>query len=105
MSTYELEDHEVEMILSDLRRHGSGIAKEIADRIEAQIPIPAPTKIGAVVRTKNATGSISVGTFLRWATDPQTVEPWICVGDRDLTTYRSDDIGRITEVLSEGVDL
>jgi hypothetical protein len=101
VSTYQLDDADVEA----WRAGSADAAGRVLIELKKQLPIPVPTKIGAVVETTNHTAQISIGTFLRWAMDTQNAEPWVCVGDQSLGTYRSDDIGRITEVLSEGVDL
>lgn len=102
MSKYELElsDEAVQAFIRDLRNGlGDLPANHIADILEAQIPIPVPVKIGAVVRTARA------GDYLRWAFDSQTVEPWIEVRDPNIKTYRTSELGPITAVLSPGVDL
>lgn len=101
MSKYELDDHDVNVILQQLRDRGSGMAREIADRLEAQIQLAIPTKVGAVVKTEHPTLG---GYYLRWAHDNATHSPWVQVGNHE-EPYRTDEIGRITEVLSEGVDL
>lgn len=100
MSKYELDDHDISVILNDLSGHDSAMANEIADRIRAQIPIPVPVKIGAVVRAME--GGIP-RTYLRWAYDSHTHEPWQLVNTDE--TFRTEDVGRITEVLSPGVDV
>lgn len=98
MSTYELDDHDVDLILTDLRGRNSATS-EIADRIEAQIPLPVPTKPHAVVRTASGVYTLGhKGNHLAWlgtAPDPHEPGDW----------YEADAIGRITEVLFEGVDL
>lgn len=107
MSKYELDDHDISVILNDLSGHDSAMANEIADRIRAQIPIPVPVKIGAVVLTNGATDKrLTSGNnyFVRWAYDNATTSPWIEAGNHE-EPYRTDAIGRITEVLSPGVDL
>jgi hypothetical protein len=59
------------------------------------LPIPVPTKPGAIVRTVD-------GVWIK--ADPSQFGCWTSVegfeGWKNL-----DEIGRITEVLSEGVDL
>jgi len=104
VSKYELDDHDVEVILQQLHERGSGMSLEIAERLSMQIPIPVPVKVGAVVRAET-TDARSSRVYLRWAWEVATTEPWIEHGDHDLKTYRTDEIGRITEVLSPGVDL
>lgn len=105
MSKYELDDETVRAFVADSSAtdhdnlESAQIHQRIQDALEAQIPIPAPVKVGAVVRTARA------GDYIRWAFDVQTVEPWIEARDPDLNTYRTDELGPIVEVLSPGVDL
>lgn len=96
MSKYELDDHDVEVILQQLRDRGSGMAREIADRLEAQVPKPIPTKIGAVVRT-------SEGVFV--LADPVDARGWFPPGGTSDAWRTPGAIGKVIEVLSEGVDL
>lgn len=81
------------------------IAALISD-LKPQIPIPTPPMVGAVVRTSGFPSAFAPApaSFIRWATDHHTTSPWIEAGDHEQP-YRTDEIGRITEVLSEGVDL
>jgi hypothetical protein len=76
------------------------IAALISD-LKPQIPLPVPTKVGAVVKTEHPTLG---GYYLRWAHDNATHSPWVQVGNHE-EPYRTDEIGRITEVLAKGVDL
>lgn len=80
----------------------------LASTIRAQIPIPVPSKIGAVVQTthRDSPGAIrsTDGAYIRWALDSRTTSPWIAASDHE-EPYRTDQIGRIVRVLSEGVDL
>lgn len=71
--------------------------KSCASIIRAQIPVPVPQKVGAVVKTDQ-------GVFLRWTYDAHSINPWIMASDVD-TYLRTDEIGRIIEVLQPGVDL
>lgn len=97
MSKYELDtpDEVVKELIGDLVAAGG--YGEVVRQLRAQIPIPAPVKIGAVVRT-------TTGDYVRWAYDAHTHEPWLAANTAD-DTHRTDAIGRITEVLSPGVDL
>jgi hypothetical protein len=96
MSTYELDDAQVREALS--KGPDSHYAKDLVmEALSEQLPLPVPTKIGAVVRA-------GISTYQRWAHDNATHSPWIEVGNHE-EPYRTDQIGRITEVLSEGVDL
>ena len=102
MSTYELDDHDVQRILECLP--DTQMDKDIRDRIITQIPIPVPVKVGAVVRTLGAISPLDQPvTFVRWALDHFTHSPWLQANND--TPFRTDEIGRITEVLSPGVDL
>jgi hypothetical protein len=109
MSTYELDDDLVrawvgdpdplaERILSSTEAGG-----KLAVMLQRQLPLPVPTKVGAVVRAYP--DERGPREFLRYATNPMTADPWVEVGDHDMTPLRADDLGRIAEVLAEGVDL
>lgn len=96
MSTYELDDDLVRRLIENPDQ----LPRSLAMMLEKQLPLPVPTKIGAVVRT-------DMGVFLRadgsdsgWIRARQN-PPFLEVPD----WHFSGDIGRITEVLSEGVDL
>lgn len=102
MSTYDLDNADVSYLMDILAERDSQQSVELGQRLAAQRPIPAPRKIGAVVKTYAET--IGNRTFLRYAYDGTTHEPWIEPGNTDHT-YRTDGIGRITEVLAPGVDL
>lgn len=101
MATYELDDELVRKFISKQDSAGwrDEVADEVAATLEKQLPLPVPAKIGAVVRTDHNT------CYIRWAYDAHTHEPWIEHSSDAFETYRTDAIGRITEVLSEGVDL
>lgn len=104
MSKYELSDALVANVVGaaeDGRMESHLIASLISD-LKPQIPIPAPMKVGAVVRTNHRRYDPPV--FIRWATDHRTTSPWVQASDHEQP-YRTDEIGRITEVLSGGVDL
>lgn len=101
MSKYELDDNLVRAISGTVWSSNVQL-DELAAQLREQLPLPTPTKIGAVVRTVGADSGNS--TFVRWTYDVHSTSPWIAANDAD-ETYRTDLIGRITEVLSEGVDL
>lgn len=82
---------------TELSKYTAALLREISKSVRAQIPIPVPDKLGAVVQTDQ-------GRFIRWAFDVHTFRPWIAAQDHE-TPLRTDQIGRITEVLSEGVDV
>lgn len=97
MGTYELDDKLVEMFLTN--RQGNAVPDELAAALQTQLPIPTPTKLGAVVRTTEGIAVLA---------NPPSASAWVlheaeCLGD--YTWAYVGDIGRITEVLSEGVDL
>lgn len=96
MSTYELDD---EMVRAWLQGHPDG---NFSSALREQLPLPVPTKLGAVVRTVGSPEGYSA--FIRWTHDVHSTSPWVPVNDVDVTC-RTDRIGRITEVLSEGVDV
>jgi hypothetical protein len=102
----DLADDEVREFTNDLRNGlGGPRARRIADEVEGQIKIPVPTMIGAVVQTDSPLCAPDLSVFLRWASDEQTGHPWILREELDLKPFSTKEIGRITEVLSEGVDL
>jgi len=80
-----------------LSSHSRELLENLRDSILVQIPVPVPTKIGAIVRT-------DAGFYLRWAWSPHTTQPWIETNNVD-STVRTEDIGRVLEVLAPGVDL
>lgn len=79
--------------------------RDSIERLRSQIPVPVPTKIGAVVKTDSTLCAPDLSVFVRWASDEQTPHPWILREELDLRQFSTLEIGRITEVLSEGVDL
>jgi hypothetical protein len=100
MSTYEL-DNDAHVIagLNQIRLALSvgSPGYDLADALWKQLPTPVPTKVGAVVRTE--TGR----TYVRITTDNDFRSEW-----RDVETggnVETASIGRIAEVLTEGVDL
>lgn len=96
MSKYELDDDLVRRFVKDgLTEEGIGL---LANALNVQIPLPVPTKIGAVVRTTEPDY-----VYVRWALDDITETPWVDSNDDEHRS--SQNIGRITEILSEGVDL
>lgn len=107
MSSYELDDEVVAMFVANYRVRfmpGAANATEpmLAELLGKQIPIPVPTKIGAVVRTDHP--NFDVPVFIRWAYDSRTHSPWVSANDHE-TPYRTNEIGRILDVPFEGVDL
>jgi hypothetical protein len=112
----ELNDEEAESLIKvleyaaepgELSGWSSELALSAAASLKKQIPVPVPTGIGAVVLTHGATDDrVTSGNnyFIRWAHDKATTSPWIEAGNHE-DPFRTDSIGRITEVLSPGVDL
>lgn len=101
MSKYELDDEMVQKFVTAAPASGQGnggVVAPLADALKAQIPIPAPVKIGAVVRTSEPNY-----TYTRWALDSISNTPWIDAADGEQRS--TERLGRITEVLSPGVDL
>jgi hypothetical protein len=103
VSKYELDDDLVRRVLTG---RTTGTEQDaLFFKLEAQLPIGAPTKIGAVVQTDSKLCAPDLSVFLRWASDEQTGHPWILREELDLKPYSTEEIGRIVKVLSEGVDL
>ena len=101
MSKYEIDDEVVRGLVDNRDLLPPRLHSAVA-ALEEQIPLPVPAKVGAMVRTEMPVRGASV--FIRWATDHHTTSPWIQASDHEQP-YRTDEIGRIVEVLSEGVDL
>jgi hypothetical protein len=103
VSTYELDDDLVRSVTGADPDASPGDRDKALSVIKARlryqlpIPIPVPTKVGAVVRT-------DIGYFFRWAYEHSHFSPWIEFLHPE-TPLRTDQIGRITEVPFEGVDL
>lgn len=99
MSTYEMDDGDTAYLLELLAERNTPQSVDLGQRLADQRPIPVPVKIGAVVRAGDL-GEV----YLRWAYDNHTHSPWVAAGNHEQPC-RTDEIGRITEVLSTGVDL
>lgn len=99
MSTYELDD---ELVRQWLESDAGVVDLAMAMALKDQVPIEVPQHIGAVVATDAPVAGRIV--YIRWAQDSRTHSPWIAANDHEQP-YRTDEIGRITEVLSLGVDL
>lgn len=100
MSKYEIDlsDDEVRPFINDLVNGLDGKrARRIAAEIEGQIKFPIPTGLGALVRTAEGVFVLADGVDARC---------WFLSGSGGSGDWRTPgDVGRITEVLSEGVDL
>lgn len=98
MSKYELDPADANYLVGVLMERNSQQASELADRIRYQIPIPMPVKVGAVVRT------YAGALFLRTSTWDNA---WCEIVPNSQTSrwFNDDDLPRITEVLSPGVDV
>ena len=98
MSTYELDDGLVARVISGKTTGTEQDALFL--HLERQLPKAEPTGLGAVVRVDNAESPV----WVRFNTDtnPHGLS-WIDPQDGEQQT--SANIGRITEVLFEGVDL
>lgn len=96
MSAYELDDDLVRKFVALQNTAGwrSAAGDEMAVALGDQIPPPAPTKHYAVVRTDQ-------GVYCRADNNDPNANWW----GPDENWCRTDAIGRITEVLFEGVDL
>jgi hypothetical protein len=99
MATYELDDALVREWVTTARALGMAMDGPLADALGKQLPIETPTKLGAVVRTDRGTAvRHSLGDSEAW-----TVWPFHA-SEPDLIAH-TDEIGRITKVWSEGVDV
>lgn len=99
VSKYELSDALVANVVgkAELGQVEAHLIAALISDLKPQIPIPVPTKIGAVVRTTEPNY-----VYVRWTLDDSGT-PWV---DSQDDEHRSTErIGRIVEVLSEGVDL
>lgn len=92
MSTYELDDELVRQLLSNPDR----LPRALAHALTKQAPLPAPTKFGAIVRTNKGVWVLA---------DPWARELRWREADPDGGWQDTQDIGRISEVLFEGLDL
>lgn len=107
MSKYELSDALVANVVgkAELGQVEAHLIAALISDLKPQVPIPTPTKVGAVVRSvESPVGRERDYVLIRWATDSHTHSPWIEAGNHEQP-WRTDEIGRIVEVLSEGVDL
>jgi hypothetical protein len=95
VSKYELDDDLVREIANGDWIENTAINRA-ATALRPQVPIPIPTKIGAVVRTES--GDVFTLTSAHRLTDSVWIAP-------NGFHAAPEEIGRITEVLSEGVDL
>lgn len=100
VSKYELSDALVANVVSaaESGKVDAHLIAALISDLKPQIPIPTPTKLGAVVRTDRGVFLLAdPGAELCWAQpiSPSDSPDWFIDGG----------IGRITEVLSEGVDL
>ena len=95
MSTYELDDELVQAVIAS--DWTSAQMDRLIGAFTEQLPLPVPTKVGAVVRTAGA-------VFVR--NDCGNEYVWCEVSNNVPARWFSDeDLPRITEILSEGVDL
>lgn len=103
MSTYELDDELVRQIATTVWSSHVDL-QALADQLREQIPIPAPTKVGAVVRV----AAVVYGNVVWIRHGPEGSGrrefQWVGLNDPD-TSISTEKLGRIVEVLSEGVDL
>ena len=112
MSTYELDDDLVRIMVNNGDLFPPGL-QPLLRTMAAQIPRPVPTKLGAVVRCDVQLTAEETTLFVRWSAVADHPFPWIQAGtnyrrmplDYNQETKSNYQIGRITEVLFEGVDL
>jgi hypothetical protein len=99
VSTYELDDDLVREFVADTA--SKQVWEKLISALGHQLPLPVPTKIGAVVRTDG-------GVFVRVRVNNTELTEWTLANagagvGGDVTA--TENLGRITQVLSEGVDL
>lgn len=83
---------------------GGPISRRLAKQVHAQLPGPAPTGLGAVVRARRDSDPLDSEPEVWILTGPETEEtpfPWFC--HRRRWWLDSWNL-RVTEVLSPGVD-
>jgi hypothetical protein len=103
MGVYELDDDQVRRFLASADPNiDDPETAAMIDVLRPQVPIPVPQGIGAVVVTDAEV--VGRAIYIRWAHDNATTSPWIAAGNHE-EPYRTDEIGKIIEVLSEGVDI
>lgn len=100
MSTYELDDDLVRAWIHFTANEVAGEEVKLREAFEKQLPLPVPTKIGAVVRTAEG-----VAVLVDVHMDPVEASTWVMTGADGYSDLAGCDLGRITEVLFEGVDL
>lgn len=93
MSAYELDDAMVRECLLQSRSMPPYLIEQLTD----QLPIPVPAGLGAVVETE------SDAVFVRTA-DAAGQFCWWDV-TKHVGWFADEQLGKITKVLSEGVDL
>lgn len=102
MSTYELDDEVVRAYLRDTE-YAKSITPEdqpwvkILTALQAQVPIPTPTKPGAIVETERG------GLWMLALCGNHWISQHDVGGEH--TTAEPDRLSRIIKVLSEGLDL
>lgn len=112
MSTYELNDESMQRLVNNGDLFPPGL-QPLLRTMAAQIPRPVPTKLGAVVRCDVQLTAEETTLFVRWNASADHPYPWIQAGansrrqllDYNQETKSNSQIGRISEVLFEGVDL
>jgi hypothetical protein len=99
MATFELDETVVRVALANSRVTG-----QLAAVLKAQLSLPTPTKLAAVVRCDVQLTAEEDTVFIRYTADPSDLYPWVQAGTT-ATVYSNAEIGRIIEVLFEGVDV
>lgn len=95
MTAYELDDELVGRFIRQSWIVNDAI--QMAGQLEKQFPVPAPTKLGAVVQTESR-------VLVRTAAGVDVQFCWWDVTNH-VGWFSDDQLGRIVEVLSEGVDV
>lgn len=85
-----------DLLIMNLPPSRRSMLHDMANKIQNQKPIPLPTKLGAVVHTKQ-------GIFVRRIGNDNRDRVWWRVPDGDWLS--NSEVGPVLRVLSEGVDL
>lgn len=101
MATFDLDEDLVREFVGTLHESEDELPSgQIGRALKAQLPLPVPTKIGAVVRTRGAPSEYRTWVLGRlpgiWFTPED---------EAGAAAYFTREIGRIVEVLAPGVDI
>jgi hypothetical protein len=104
VSAYELDDEMVRRFLDGPRPVADETEAALVRALDGQLPLSAPTKIGAVVQTNDGRIWVLAPCLSHWLSEGDAFQDGRDhVGDRRF--LHTSMLGRIVKVLSEGVDL